>query len=218
MDKSEIIRKTREFVEQKFNGEGSGHDWWHMYRVWQMAKRIAASEPDADPFVAELGGLLHDIADWKFHDGDTEAGPKAAREWLDSLRVDEVVITHIEDIIRNVSFKGAHVETHLKTIEGRIVYDADKLDAIGAIGIARAFAYGGANGRPMHIPGSQVKLHETFEEYKNSNSTAIDHFHEKLLLLKDMMFTDMGKQIAKARHEYMEGFLQEFQDEWDATK
>lgn len=218
MDKSEIIDKTREFVEQKFSGEGSGHDWWHMYRVWQMAKRIAASEPDADPFVVELGGLLHDIADWKFHDGDTEAGPKAAREWLESLHVDEAVITPIEDIIRNVSFKGAHVETHLKTIEGKIVYDADKLDAIGAIGVARAFAYGGASNRPMHIPGSKAKLHETFEEYRHSNSTAIDHFHEKLLLLKDMMFTDMGKQIAKARHEYMEGFLQEFNDEWEAAK
>ena len=215
MDTEEVIVKTRTFIEQKFSGESSGHDWWHMYRVWNMAKHIVANEPDADPFVTELGALLHDIADWKDHGGDEEAGPRAAREWLASLSVDEAIITHVEDIIRNVSFKGANVASKLTTKEGQIIYDADKLDAMGAMGIARTFAYGGAHGRLIHNPASQKNTDGT---YNYTSSTGIEHFHEKMLLLKDLMFTDTAKALAEQRHKYMVQFLQEFDDEWEVKK
>lgn len=218
MDKQVIITQTAAFVKEKFSGEGTGHDWWHMYRVWQLAKTIAADEPGADMFVVELGALLHDIADWKFHDGDEEAGPRAAREWLESLSVEEPVIVQIEDIIRTVSFKGAGVASNMKTIEGKVIHDADKLDAIGAIGIARAFAYGGANGRAMYDPDEKPEQHDSFEVYKKSSGHTINHFYEKLLLLKGRMYTDTAKRLADERHQYMEDFLQEFYDEWGGKR
>lgn len=218
MDKVRIIEQTRAFLEEKFDGESSGHDYWHMYRVWQLSRYIAKSERAADTFTLELAALLHDIADWKFHDGDEAAGPRAARDWLESLHVDNAVIEHVEDIIRNISFKGANVGTNLKTIEGRIVHDADKLDAIGAIGIGRTFAYGGSQGRPMHDPNSAAVRHDTFESYKNSNSPTISHFYEKLLLLKDRMFTNVARELAQHRHEVMERFLEEFLAEWDGKR
>lgn len=166
-------------------------------------------------FTLELAALLHDIADWKFHDGEEEAGPRAAREWLESVGVDNRIIKHVEDIIRHVSFKGAGVESKLSTIEGKIVHDADKLDALGAIGIGRAFAYGGAKGRSMYDPAHTPEQHDTFEAYKNNNGPTINHFYEKLLLLKDRMFTTTGRQMAEHRHEVMEDFLNEFYDEWN---
>lgn len=215
MNNNEIIEKTRAFLEKKFADESSGHDYWHMYRVWQLAKRIGRNEPEADMYVVELGALLHDIADWKFHSGDEEAGPKAAREWLTSLQVGESVICHIEDIIRTISFKGANVETKLGSIEAKIIHDADKLDAIGAIGIGRTFAYGGANGRPMHDPAHQNELHGSFEAYKSAKGPTIAHFYEKLLLLKDRMQTNGGRRIAAHRHEIMTTFLDEFLAEWE---
>lgn len=214
-NKLEIISKTAEFVEQKFSGEATGHDWWHMWRVWQLAKTIAAGEPGANLFTVELGALLHDIADWKFTAGDEKVGPREARAWLEKCQVEEAVIAQIEDIIRTVSFKGAGVASNMKTIEGKIVHDADKLDAIGAIGIARAFAYGGANARPLYDPKMSPKLHTSFEEYKKDNSHTINHFYEKLLLLKDRMYTKTGKKIAKQRHQYMEEYLSEFYVEWN---
>ena len=158
---------------------------------------------------------MHDVADWKFNDGDMEAGPRAARAWLTSLNVNEATIKHVEDIIRNVSFKGANVETTLSTIEGRIIHDADKLDAMGAIGIGRTFAYGGAKNRPMYDPDVRAEQHDTFEAYKNSNSPTINHFYEKPLLLKDRMFTETGKAMAQHRHNVMQQFLDEFYAEWD---
>lgn len=215
MDKKQVIEKTTEFIKKKFSGETTGHDWWHMYRVWQTAKAIAASEPSADGFVAELGALLHDIADWKFNGGDEEAGPREARKWLESQKVGEAVILQIEDIIRTVSFKGAGVASNMKTIEGKIIHDADKLDAMGAIGIARAFAYGGANGRPLYDPAAKPELHQTFEAYKKGGTHTINHFYEKLLLLKDRMYTETGKKLAKQRHKYMEAYLKEFYAEWE---
>jgi len=218
MTNAEIIEQTRDFVEKKFTSEGSGHDYWHMYRVWQLAKHIAASEHNVDMFTLELAALLHDIADWKFHDGDEEAGPRAAREWLEQLDVDNTVIEHIEDIIRNVTFKGANVETNLKTIEGKIVHDADKLDAIGAMGIARTFAYGGSKGRPIYDPNISPKQHDTFEAYKKNDAPTINHFYEKLLLLKDRMYTKTGKQLAQHRHTMMEAFLEEFFAEWEGKR
>lgn len=216
-DGEAVIDRTWEFIRQKFTGEGSGHDYWHMYRVWQLSIQIAKTEPTADPVLTQLAALLHDIADWKFHDGDTEAGPRAAREWLQGQSVDEKYIEQIAAIIRTVSFKGAGVKPALATIEGKIVSDADKLDAIGAIGIGRAFAYGGSKNRPMYDPDVPPVLHATFEDYKRSKSHTINHFYEKLLLLKDQFYTDEAKKLAEQRHQYMETFLQEFYDEWNAA-
>lgn len=218
MNQPEVILKTHDFIKAKFESESSGHDYWHMYRVWKLAQHIASREKNVDTFTLELAALVHDIADFKFHDGDTEAGPRAARKWLESLGVDNKVIEHIEDIIRNVSFKGANVVSKLTTIEGQIVHDADKLDAIGAIGIGRTFAYGGFKGRPMHDPSQTAEQHDTFEAYKNNNSPTINHFYEKLLLLKDRMFTKTGKELAQHRHEVLEQFLDEFLEEWEGRK
>lgn len=218
MNKQKVVHQTAEFIERKFSGEATGHDWWHMFRVWQLAKTIANSEPAADKFVVELGALLHDIADWKFTDGDEEAGPRAAREWLESIQVDDKIISQIEEIIRTVSFKGAGVKSNMKTIEGKIIHDADKLDAMGAIGIARAFAYGGANNRPLYDPNVKPQLHQSFEAYKTGGVHTINHFYEKLLLLKDRMYTGTGKQLAIHRHKYMEKYLDEFYAEWDGKR
>lgn len=218
MDQAEIIARTADFVHKKFETDSSGHDWWHMYRVWQLAKTIAATEKEADMFVVELGALLHDVADWKLHNGDEETGIRVAREWLEGLSVDREVINHIEDIMRTVSFQGANVPSAMKTIEGKIVHDADKLDAIGAVGIARAFAYGGAHSRMMYNPEVKPEAHNDFETYKNSKSPSITHFYEKLLLLKDRMYTKTARQLAEHRHQYMEQYLKEFYAEWEGEK
>lgn len=215
--KKQIIDRTIQFVRQKLEGEGSGHDWWHVYRVYKNALNLVASEK-ADEFIVSLGALLHDIADFKFHDGDTEVGPRAAREWLESLSVDEDIIKQVEYIVRNVSFKGAKIKSSMQTIEGKIVQDADRLDAIGAIGIARTFAYGGYKNREIYNPDIKPELHETFEKYKNNESHSINHFYEKLLLLKDLMNTETGRKIAEERHKFMELYLQQFYDEWDGRR
>ena len=218
MTNNEILAKTADHVKQKFGGEGTGHDWWHMYRVWQLSKTIASTEPTANLFVVELGALLHDIADWKFHDGDEEVGPHEARKWLASLNVEEAVILQIEEIIRTVSFKGARVASNMKTIEGKIIHDADKLDALGAVGIARTFAYGGAHDRGIYDPADKPQMHDTFESYKQNKGASINHFYEKLLLLKDRMYTQTAKDLAESRHKYMEDFLSEFYAEWDGAR
>lgn len=212
--KSTAVQQTADFIKHKFGQEASGHDWWHMYRVWQLAKRIAAEEKDVNMQVIELAALLHDIADFKFHDGDFEAGPKASRQWLQSLKVDDATIVHVEDIVRNISFKGANVKPALKTKEGQIVHDADKLDAMGAIGITRAFAYCGWRGIPIFLPERADALNVTQEEFVKGAISGINHFHEKLLLLKDRMYTQTGKKLAERRHKYMEEFLKEFEREW----
>jgi len=215
MNDNELIEKTADYIKEKMLGEGSGHDWWHVYRVWQIAKTIADKEKGSDKLTVELGALLHDIADWKFADRDLEAGPKAAREWLEKCGVSEKIMKHIENIIRDTSFKGARVELGLKTLEAKIVFDADKLDAIGAIGVARTFAYGGSKNRSMYEPNKKPIMHTTFEGYQNNQSHTVNHFYEKLLLLKDLMQTQTGKKVAQSRHLYMENFLKEFYDEWD---
>ncbi len=166
-------------------------------------------------FVVELAALLHDIADWKAHDGDDTVGPRVARQWLEKQGVEEEAILHVCIIIKEVSFKGAKVATRMSTIEGEIMQDSDRLDAMGAMGIARAFTYGGSKGRGMHDPEVKSQLHESFEQYKNNNGTTINHFYEKLLLLKDLMNTETGKEIAQVRHVVMENFLKEFFDEWE---
>lgn len=214
MNKDEIIIKTAAHIKSQFSGEGSGHDWWHIYRVWKNAIHIGKKE-NVDMFVVELAALLHDIADWKFHNGDDDIGPKMAREWLENLSVDEYAIAHVCDIIKNISFKGANVENKINTIEGQVVQDADRLDAIGAIGIARTFAYGGSKGREMYNPDIKPATHNSFEEYKNNQSNTINHFYEKLLLLKDKMNTKTATEIAQRRHLVMENFLKDFYEEWE---
>lgn len=217
MNKKVILKQTEEYVKDKLSGEGSGHDWWHIYRVWQNAKHIGQYE-QADMFVVELAALLHDIADWKFNDGDDSVGPKLAREWLTKLQVEENIIAHVCQIIKDLSFKGAGVKSKIHTIEGMVVQDADRLDALGAIGIARAFAYGGHKNREMYNPNVKAEQHNSFEEYKNSHGTTINHFYEKLLLLKNLMNTTTAKKIAESRHAFMEEYLERFYDEWAGKK
>ncbi len=211
----DLIPATAHFIEQKFADEGSGHDWAHIRRVWLMARRLAAVAPEADPLVTELAALLHDIADWKFHEGDYEAGPRAARAWLHSQAASENVIARVETVIREVSFKGAGVATPVSSIEAALVQDADRLDAIGAIGIARAFAYGGHKGRPLHDPAVPPVLHDSFASYQKNAAPTLNHFYEKLLHLQDRLNTDAARQVAASRHRYMEGFVAQFLAEWE---
>lgn len=195
-------------------GEGSGHDWWHIERVWRNARHIAHHEP-VDLLVVDLAALCHDIADHKFHNGDETAGPRVARTHLERIGVGEDVIVHVCEIITDLSFKGAGITTPMRTREGMVVQDADRLDAIGAIGIARTFAYGGHAGREIHNPEIPPVSHDSFEAYKNNTSPTINHFHEKLLLLRDRMNTPTARRIADQRHQYMEDFLEQFHREWD---
>lgn len=213
LDQLTIIQQTAEFVRSKLEGEGTGHDWWHIERVRTMALRLGGNER-ADLYVVELAALLHDIADWKFNDGDEGAGGRDARRWLESLYVEPEAIVHVCEIINAVSFKGAGVKTTMRTEEGMVVQDADRLDAIGAIGIARAFAYGGFKGQEIYNPEVQPQPHASFEEYKKGSGSTINHFHEKLLLLKERMNTATGHAIAEERHRYMVEYLQRFSKEW----
>lgn len=216
MNKKQIIKNTEKFVKDKMSGEGSGHDWWHIYRVWRNAVHIGKEEK-ADMFIVELGALLHDIADFKFHNGDDTAGARVSKVWLEKQGVDEEIIKHVCNIVKGVSFKGAKVKSELKTKEGMVVQDADRLDALGAIGIARVFAYGGSKGREIYNPEIKVVKHKSFEEYKNANSTSINHFSEKLLLLKDLMNTKSGKKMAVKRHKFLKQYLDRFLKEWNGN-
>lgn len=217
MHKKEIVQKTAEHVKTLFSGEGSGHDWWHIYRVWQNAKLIAKKEKSVDLFHIELGALLHDIADYKFHGGDEAIGGKTTSAWLKSLGTDDKDIKAVVHIVDNVSYKGGE-ESKMKSIEGKIVQDADRLDAIGAIGIARCFAYGGNVGHEIYNPEIKPNLNMSKEEYKKHKSTQVNHFYEKLLKLKDLMNTESAKKIALKRHDYMEKYLSEFLAEWEGKK
>ncbi|MGD0519592.1 MAG: HD domain-containing protein [Thermoguttaceae bacterium] len=214
MSFTKIIERTANHVKAALSGDGSGHDWWHIERVWRMAKRIGHVE-GADMLVVELAALLHDIADWKAHGGDSSIGPTMAMDWLTSLGLDSNIIQHVGQIIADISFKGAGVEEPVLSLEGQIVQDADRLDAIGAIGIARAFAYGGAKGRTIYDPATKPAEHRTSEEFLKSDGTTINHFYEKLLLLKDRMNTATGRAIAERRHRFMEDYLQRFYEEWE---
>lgn len=214
MSNLDLINKTILFVKEKLANAEGGHDWFHIQRVYKNALLIANGET-CDETVVKLGALLHDIADSKFHNGDETVGPKMAREFLEDESVSESVIVHVIQIIDNISFKGGNNEKRFSSIELDIVQDADRLDAIGAIGIARAFNYGGFKNRVLHNPQITPKLNMSKEEYKNSQAPTINHFYEKLLLLKDKMNTETGKEIAKERHQYMLGFLAQFYAEWD---
>lgn len=214
MKTGEMLKQTEEQVKRLLSNDATGHDWWHIYRVRRNAVRIGMEE-QANLFVVELAALLHDIADWKFHDGDENAGPREARRWLETLGVDHEVIEQICTAIDEVSFKGAGVDTTPSTLEGKVVQDADRLDALGAVGIARAFAYGGHKGREIHNPDILPIQHNSFQEYKTAHGTTINHFYEKLLLLKDRMNTPAGRRRALARHEYLVKFLEQFNLEWE---
>lgn len=211
MDRTELINKISEHVKSKQLGETTGHDWWHTYRVWQTAKTIAQAEA-ADMYIVELGALLHDLDDWKFSTNE-DSSAEPAKVML-GLGVEKEVSDQVCDIIKHLSFKGAGVDSAMKTIEGKVVQDADRLDALGAIGIARAFAYGGYKGREIYNPEIKPQLHDTFEQYKNSVGTTFNHFYEKLFLLKNLMNTETAKEMAKERHEYMEYYVNEFKKEW----
>lgn len=217
MNTNEVINKTIVFVKQRLENAEGGHDWFHIERVFRNAVSISNSEV-CNVTVVKLSALLHDIADSKFHNGDETMGPKIAREFLENENVDEATINHVIAIIENISFKGGNVPKQFSSIELDIVQDADRLDAIGAIGIARAFNYGGFKNRPLFNPAIAPNLHMSKEEYKNSEAPTINHFYEKLLLLKDKMNTETAKQMAEERHRYMEGFLSRFYAEWDGEK
>ena len=209
MNKPEIINKTVQFVRTTLQNAEGGHDWWHIHRVHTNAKLIAASE-NCNLLTVELAALLHDIADSKFHNGDEEIGPAIAGDFLRSLNVDEHVINHVQQIIRHISFKSGFDKLSFQSPELSIVQDADRLDAIGAIGIARAFNYCGFKGREIYNPEIKPNLSMSKEEYKNTTAPSINHFYEKLLLLKDKMNTATGKKLAEQRHAFMESYLQQF--------
>jgi uncharacterized protein len=217
MTNLDLIDKTILFVNEKLENAEGGHDWFHIERVFKNAVLISKNEA-CDVTVVKLGALLHDIADSKFHDGDETVGPRIAREFLESEKVDEEIITHVVNIIENISFKGGNFEKKFTSIELSIVQDADRLDAIGAIGIARTFNYGGFKNRTLYDPKIAPISSMTKEEYKKNDSPTLNHFYEKLLLLKDKMNTATGKQIAQERHRYMEGFLAQFYAEWEGEK
>jgi uncharacterized protein len=209
-----IIDNTILFVKQQLENAEGGHDWFHIERVYKNALLIAEGE-DCNLTVVKLGALLHDIADSKFHGGDETVGPKTARAFLESQNVKEDIILHVIAIIENISFKGGNFEKKFNSKELEIVQDADRLDAIGAIGIARTFNYGGFKNRPLYNPNIQPNMNMNKEEYKNSESPTLNHFYEKLLLLKDKMNTETGKKIAQKRHDFMVTFLSQFYAEWD---
>ncbi len=215
MDQQAIIQQTAKYIQQEFTDDSSGHDWWHIYRVWKNAVTICEQDAErADPFIVQLAALLHDLDDWKFNDSGDET-PLRAKAWLDSLSIDPSIADAVCRIITHISYKGAGVQNKMDSLEGFIVQDADRLDAIGAIGIARAFAYGGYKNRPLYDPASPPQMHQTFDKYKNSKSATINHFYEKLLLLKDMMNTAAAKRIAEQRHDVMVQFLDQFMNEWE---
>nr|WP_294899065.1 HD domain-containing protein [uncultured Pedobacter sp.] len=211
------IQLTLQFVQKELENAEAGHDWWHIERVWKTAKEIAKHE-DVNLEVVEFAALLHDVADSKFHNGDEEIGPQKAGDFLTSIKVDEETTEHVQQIIRNMSFKMSLGTLSFSSLEMLVVQDADRLDAIGAIGIARAFTYGGYKNRELYNPAIAPQLNQSKEAYKNTNAPTINHFYEKLLLLKDKMNTLSGKRIASQRHEFMVQYLEQFYAEWEGKR
>lgn len=208
------IEKTIAFVKQELKNAEAGHDWFHVERVYKNTLLLLQTEK-ADKLTALLGALLHDIADSKFHNGDETIGPNKARAFLNSIEMEPKKIDEVVHIIENVSFRGGGFENESYSKELKVVQDADRLDAIGAIGIARTFHYGGFKNNPIYDPDLPPKMNMTKEEYKANKGTTINHFYEKLLLLKDLMNTETGRKLAQQRHKYMEGFLKQFFNEWE---
>ena len=217
MSQELIITSTINFVKKTLANAEGGHDWWHIYRVWKTAKQIAKIE-NVDSFIVELGALLHDIADSKFNDGNEELGPAIATDFLKTRTVEPEVIKEIDLIIRNISFKNSFGKKVLLSPELKVIQDADRLDAIGAIGIARTFNYGGHKNYSIYDPARKPIHYNSKEEYKKSDSPTINHFYEKLFLLKEMMNTETGKRLAEGRHRYMEQYLEQFYLEWEGKR
>jgi uncharacterized protein len=209
------INKTTAYMRERLGRETNGRDWWHVHRVWQMARTIGQQERGADMLVVELAALLHDLAHWQLTDGDETHGPYEVARFLAELGVAEAAVKQVLQIIRDTKYKGAQRRPELASIESKIVYDADKLDSLGAMGIAKTFSYGGAHGRPVHDPAVKPTLHETFEAYQQGDTTSINHFYEKNLLLKDWMQTETGRKLAVHRHAFLEAYLEEFYAEWE---
>lgn len=214
MKTAQIIEQTKVFVKNHLAEAEGGHDWFHIQRVYQNALLIAEGE-NVNLFVVQLGALLHDIADSKFHNGDETIGPQIAKRFLTGLNVEQEHIEHIVKIIENISFKGGNFKQSFHSPELNVVQDADRLDAIGAIGIARCFHYGGFKDRAIYDPEIKPNLQMSKEAYKKSTAPSLNHFYEKLLLLKDKMKTATGKNIAKQRHAFMENYLDQFYKEWE---
>lgn len=219
MKQEKIISNTIVFVKEELKNAEGGHDWFHIERVYKNTLLISKEEK-VNTFVVSLAALLHDIADSKFYNGDETLGPKKAKNFLEEQSVDKEIINHVINIIKHISFKNSFDKERNKftSKELEVVQDADRLDAIGAIGIARCFNYGGFKNRALYNPEISPNLEMSKEEYKNSNAPTINHFYEKLLLLKDTMNTTSGKKIAANRHVYMEKFLNQFYEEWDGLK
>ncbi len=217
MNTKYIIQKTTDYVKDTLMGESSGHDWWHVFRVWKIATNICKVE-NADLLIVELSALLHDIGDWKFYDGDVFVGPRMAKEWLSQFDMDEDIINKIAFIISNMSSRSLIEDTADLCLEGKIVQDADRLDAMGAMGIARTFAYGGKKSKVLYDPRIKPQKFKTFTDYINNTSPSINHFYEKLLLLKNEMHTDFAKKLAIGRHDFLEQFLDRFLKEWEGEQ
>ncbi|MCF1190233.1 HD domain-containing protein [Mangrovimonas sp. AS39] len=212
----ELIKKTKAFVKQELQHAEGGHDWFHIERVYKNSLLIAKTE-NVNHLIVALSALLHDIADSKFHDGDESIGPEKAENFLRTLHLDQTYIDHIVQIIKNISFKGGNFKPDFHSAELEVVQDADRLDAIGAIGIARTFNYGGFKNRKIYDPEVKPQLNMTKEAYKKSEAPTINHFYEKLLLLKDRMNTETGKKLAQKRHDFMVDYLNQFYSEWNGT-
>lgn len=212
-----LIDQTIQFVQQELKGAEAGHDWWHINRVWKNAMLIAATE-NADPLIVQLGALLHDIADAKFHDGNENIGPEKGRRFLEQQMVDEKIIDAVENIIRHISFKGGNFTAVFQSAELAVVQDADRLDAMGAIGIARAFHYGGFKNRELYNPDIEPDMQMNKDAYQKSTAPTINHFYEKLLLLKDRMNTATGKRLSIERHAFMVNYLEQFYAEWNGSR
>ena len=211
MSKDKLIETLKQLIKSKFENESSGHDYWHIVRVVNNAKTIVEKE-GGDAFIVEVAAWCHDIGDYKL--GDADSAADQITKLLTELELDKETVNNIVEIVESVSFKGAQVNTNPISLEGKIVQDADRLDALGAIGIARCFSYSGHKGTLMHHPDRKPEMHDNFEDYKNANGTAVMHFYEKLLLLKDRMQTNTGTRMALERHNYMEQFLEQFYAEW----
>lgn len=214
MSKERILALTIKRVRDASKDENAGHDWWHTYRVWKTALRIAKQEKGADLFIVQLGALLHDIADWKFTDKKT-LDSKPVNKWLEKAGADKDTVARVAYIVNVVAFKGSGVKDNVRSKEAAVIQDADRLDALGAIGVARAFGYGGYRKRPMYDPNEKIKYHRSFTSYKtNQSRSTVNHFYEKLLLLKSRMKTKEGKKLAKERDAFLRQYLRRFFEEW----
>lgn len=214
MDQELIINKTKKYIKDRLFGEGSGHDWYHVERVYKMAEYIGKKE-GADLFIVRMAALMHDVSDHKFHKGNSDIGALITKEWLEQLRVEKSIVQIVTKIVKTISFKAGTVNSNQDSLEGKVVQDADRLDAIGAIGIARTFTYGGKKEREIFNPDIKPREYVDYKEYIKTKNHTINHFYEKLLLLKDLMNTETAKKIALERHELMERYLKQFMMEWD---